>query len=167
MLLTDFPELRLQHDEELALLRVEWVGGNNMARFRAGSAHLLHLGRTLHPRHCLLDMNSLPDISAYDQIWLGMKWLPGLLKLPLARVVFLLDHGRVYQQATIETLLHLTGSLMKFDLQFFDDARPALNWLTDDSARVAGLLAEWDAPPAPFLAAPVSQLVPARTNNQL
>lgn len=153
MLLTDFPEMRLQYDAELALLRVEWVGGADMTRFRAGSLHLLHLARRLQLRHCLFDMDSLPDISAYDQIWMGVKWLPGVLKLPLARVVFMLEHSRVYHQATIDTLLQLASPFIRFDLQYFNDSEPALCWLSNDSARVAELMAEWQARPALLAAA--------------
>lgn len=158
MLLPDCPDLHLQYDAELALLRVRWADGH-MDNFRNCAQHLLEIGQLWQPRNFLFEMDSLPDISAHDQIWLGRHWVPKVLDLPLERVVFCISNSRVYHQVTIESLLFLVRPFIRFDVQFFGDAEPALRWLTGRSARLPELLAEWDTHQA---AAPMADAKPAQ-----
>lgn len=67
MLLYSAPNFWLQHDSTLELLRPEWVART----LRASALHLLELLQELQARHLLLDMNSVPNLSVDDQLWLG------------------------------------------------------------------------------------------------
>ena len=141
MIIATIPDLSLQYDEALGLLRVEWCSGQDMRTFRASATQLLLLLRQLDVRNMLLEMNTFPDISVYDQVWLGTNWMPVLVKLPLERV-----------QLAIDSLLALSRPFIKFDIQFFAASLPGLHWLSDYSDRLPALLAEWEARfgPAPL-----------------
>lgn len=145
MIITDIKEFSIQYDEPLHLLRVEWAAGHDMRRLRPALEQLSQLALRLQVTHGLLAIDTLPDISAYDQIWLGSQWLPKLEGLWLKQAVVVLSSARVYNQQAIETLVTLNRSYVKFDFQFFSQSVAAMHWLTNESQRLPDLLAEWDA----------------------
>lgn len=145
MIITDIKELEIQYDESLQLLRVEWAAGSDMRRLRPALEQLRQLATTFHVTRGLLSLNNLPEISAYDQIWLGAQWLPKTGKLALRQAVIVLASSQVYNQQAIETLLMLNRVHIKSDIQFFTYATSAMHWLTAESERLPVLLAEWEA----------------------
>ena len=151
VLITTIPDLSLQHDQALGMLRVEWAAGKDMRTFRASAEQLLELARNLEVRSMLLNMNSFPDISVYDQVWLGVSWMPVLVKLPLARIVLAIHRRRVHNQLAVDSLIGMFRPFIKFDIQFFHASVPGLHWLCDYSDRLPALLAEWQAVHGPEL----------------
>ncbi|MGI4743723.1 MAG: hypothetical protein ACRYG7_51880 [Janthinobacterium lividum] len=149
MIITDIKELKIQYDESLQLLRVEWAGGPDMRRLRPALEQLRQLASGLAITHGLLNISSLPDISAYDQIWLGAQWLSKTSKLALKQAVIVLASSQVYNQQAIETILTLNRVHIKFDIQFFSHATSAMHWLTTESGHLPALLAEWEAAHGP------------------
>lgn len=149
MIITSIPDFSLQYDEELSLLRVEWAAGNDSRNLRASALELLRLDQELGMHNLLLNMNTFPDISVYDQVWLGANWMPGILKLPLQRVVLVNHRHRVHNQLAIESMLALVRPFIKFDVQFFSNAASGMGWLSDFSSRLPQLMAEWDVVHAP------------------
>lgn len=154
MIITDIKEFKIQYDASSQLLRIEWAGGPDMRRLRPALEQLRQLANEYVVTHGLLNISSLPDISAYDQIWLGAQWLPKIGKLALQQVVIVLASSQVYNQQAIETILMLNRVHIKFDMQFFTQPIPAMHWLTTESGRLPALLAEWEAaygptPPPP------------------
>ncbi|HEX8659692.1 MAG TPA: hypothetical protein VF690_19270 [Hymenobacter sp.] len=145
MMINTIPALSLQYDSALALLRAEWIAGEDMRMFRTSAEQLLGLTQRLGVRHLLLDMNSVPDISVYDQLWLGAHWTPILLSLPLDRLVLVINRWRVHNQLAVDSLIALARPFIKFDIQFFSVVVPGLHWLSDYSSQLPALLAEWDA----------------------
>ncbi|RYE89614.1 MAG: hypothetical protein EOO37_04700 [Cytophagaceae bacterium] len=146
MLLTTIKEFKIQYDDLLHLLRVEWVAGHDMRRLRPALEQLYQLANQLQITHVLLAIESLPDISAYDQIWLGSQWLPKTASLALKRAIIVLSSRQVYNQQAIETLLSISRLYIRFDFQFFRQSVSAMHWLTGESPRLPELLAEWDGP---------------------
>ena len=110
---------------------------------------LLRLDQELGMHNLLLNMNTFPDISVYDQVWLGANWMPGIVRLPLHRVVLVNNRHRVHNQMAIDSMLALVRPFIKFDVQFFPSAASGMNWLSDFSPRLPDVLAEWDAVHAP------------------
>ena len=145
MIITDIKELKIQYDEPLHLLRVEWAAGRDMRRLRPALEQLSQVAIRLQITHGLLAIDTLPDISAYDQIWLGSQWLPKTERLSLKQAVVVLSSGKIYNQQAIETLLMLNRNHVKFDFQFFSQSVSAMHWLTNESRRLPALLAEWDS----------------------
>lgn len=144
MIITSIPDLSLQYEEALSLLRVEWAAGEDMRTFRTSADHLLQVVNKYGVKNMLLEMNTFPDISVYDQVWLGVSWMPVLVKLPLERVVLAIHRRRVHNQLAIDSLIALFRPFIKFDIQFFSTALPGLHWLSDYSGRIPDLLAEWN-----------------------
>ncbi|MGI4741005.1 MAG: hypothetical protein ACRYG7_38040 [Janthinobacterium lividum] len=145
MIINDIKELNIQYDEPLQLLRIEWVGGHDMRRLRPALEQLHQLAHRFRVTHALLALGNLPDISAYDQIWLGSQWLPKAERLHLKQAIVVLDSKQVYNQQAIETLMGFGRPQPKFDFQFFRQATTGMHWLTGDSPRLLDLLAEWEA----------------------
>ena len=145
MIITDIKELKIQYDEPLHLLRVEWAAGRDMRRLRPALEQLSQLAIRLQVTHGLLAIDALPDISAYDQIWLGSQWLPKTERLGLKQAVIVLSSGKVYNQQAIETLLMLNRNHVRFDFQFFSHSIAAMHWLTNESRHLPALLTEWEA----------------------
>ena len=145
MIITSITDLSLQYDEPLGLLRVEWASGTDMRTFRASAEQLLQLSQRLAVRHLLLNMNTFPDISVYDQLWLGAHWLPGVVQLTLERVVLVIHRRRVHNQLALDSLIAMARPFIRFDIQYFPQPGPGLHWLSDYSDRLPVLLAEWDA----------------------
>jgi hypothetical protein len=144
VIITSIPDLSLQFDEALSLLRVEWAAGEDMRTFRTSADMLLQLVNQHRIKYMLLEMNSFPDISVYDQVWLGVNWMPVLVNLPLERVVLAIHRRRVHNQLAIDSLIALFRPFIKFDIQFFSTATPGLHWLSDYSDRIPELLNEWE-----------------------
>lgn len=130
-------------------MRVEWASGDDTRNLRASATQLLRLDQELGMHNLLLNMNTFPDISVYDQVWLGTNWMPGIVKLPLQRVVLVNNRHRVHNQLAIESMLALVRPFIKFDVQFFPTAASGMRWLSDFSPRLSDLLAEWEAVHAP------------------
>lgn len=151
MIITTISDLSIQYDEQMGLLRVEWASGQDMRTFRTSAEQLLQVAHQLGVRHMLLEMNTFPDISVYDQVWLGINWMPVLVKLPLERMVLAIGRRRVHNQLAIDSLIALSRPFIKFDIQFFSTAIPGLHWISDYSNRIPALLAEWDALHGPAL----------------
>lgn len=167
VIINSISDLSLQYDEQLGLLRVEWASGDDSRTLRASASKLLELDELMTVRHMLLNMNTFPDISVYDQVWLGTSWMPAITRLPLERVVLVNHRRRVHNQLAIDSLIALSRPFIKFDIQFFPQPGPGLQWLSDYSPRLPALLAEWDALhgpatglPAPGLLEPRSQFRP-------
>ena len=150
MIITSIPEFSLQYADELGLLRVAWAAGDDMRTFQSGAGLLLNLISELRVRHLVLDFNTLPDISVYDQLWLGANWMPGLMKLPVERVVLVINRRRVHNQLAIDSLIALSRPFIRFDIQFFPTVVSGLHWVSDYSGRMPALLAEWDAVHGPL-----------------
>jgi hypothetical protein len=142
MIISDIKEFRIQYDEQLRLLRVEWAAGHDMRRLRPALEQLQQLAQHLQATHGLLSLSDLPDISAYDQIWLGSQWLPKTERLALKQAVVVLDSKQIYNQQAIETLL-VFGRQSRVDFQFFRQAVTGMQWLANDSLRLPALFAEW------------------------
>ena len=149
VIITSIPDFSLQYDEELSLLRVEWAAGDDTRNLRASALALLRLDQELNMQNLLLNVNTFPDISVYDQVWLGTHWMPGIVKLPLQRVVLINNRHRVHNQLAIESMLALGRPFIRFDIQFFPNAASGMDWLSDFSPRLPGLMAEWNAVHAP------------------
>lgn len=143
MIINSVKELCVQHDIELGVTRVAWVGGRQMSGFRAAFEELCRLVRDLEASRVLLDLNMLPDISVYDQLWLSKNFIPSLLTLPLRQVVVVLTAKRIYNQHVVEDLLGAVSLYIRFDLQFFAQPEAGMHWLTDYSPRLPALLIEW------------------------
>lgn len=149
MIITSIPDFSLQYDEGLSLLRVEWAAGDDTRNLRASALQLLRLDQELGMQNLLLNMNSFPDISVYDQVWLGTHWMPGIVRLPLERVVLINNRHRIHNQLAIDSILALMRPFIKFDIQFFPNAASGMRWLSDFSPRLPEVMAEWDAVHAP------------------
>jgi hypothetical protein len=149
VIITSIPDFSLQYDQELSLLRVEWASGADTRNLRASATQLLRLDQELGMHNLLLNMNTFPDISVYDQVWLGAHWMPGIVKLPLQRLVIVNNRHRVHNQMAIDSMLAMVRSFIRFDIQFFPTAASGMNWLSDFSPRLPDVLAEWDAVHAP------------------
>ncbi len=145
MIIRSISDFRLQYDEPLSLLRLEWLSGTDTSTLRASAGQLLLLARQRAVRNLLLNMNTVPNISAEDELWLGTNWLPGMVELPLERVVLVIASDQTHNQLAIDSLHDLVQPAIHFDVQYFTDSDSALHWMTDNSARLPALLAEWDA----------------------
>jgi hypothetical protein len=144
VIINSIPDFSLQYDKELSVLRVEWAAGEDARNLRDSAMRLLRLDQEL-----LLNMNTFPDISVYDQVWLGANWMPGIVKLPLQRVVLINNRHRIHNQLAIDSILALMRPFIKFDIQFFPNAASGMRWLCDFSPRLPELMTEWDAVHAP------------------
>lgn len=159
MIINSIPDFSLQYDQELSVLRVEWAAGDDTRNLRASATQLLSLDRELGMHNLLLNMNTFPDISVYDQVWLGANWMPGIVKLPLQRVVLINNRHRIHNQLAIESMLALVRPFIKFDIQFFPNAASGMGWLCDFSPRLPEVMAEWEALHAPG-AEPMLKTIP-------
>ena len=145
VIINSISDLSLQYDEPLGLLRVEWTSGTDMRTFRSSVEQLLQMSQKLNVRRTLLNINTFPDISVYDQVWLGTNWMPEVVRMNIERVVLVIHRRRVHNQLAIDSLIALARPFIKFDIQYFPQAVAGMHWLNDYSERLPALLAEWDA----------------------
>ena len=145
MLLHDRPELHIQYDSEAHLLRTCWTGRTPTECLRATAGLLVALAQRHQARCYLLDLKPLNDITVYDQIWLSTHWVAQMPDLSLRRVAVLLNERHLHNQMAVESVVASGRAHFPFEVQLFSESRSALRWLTDDSARVPSLLAEWNA----------------------
>lgn len=145
MIINTVAELCVQHDKPLDLVRVAWLANRSMRYFQHAFTQLRAIIMQLGASRVVLELNAMPDIPVYDQIWLSTTFMPALLRLPLKQVVVVLSARRVYNQQVVEGVLAAAAMHILFDVQFFAQAETALAWLTDDSPRLPLLLREWAA----------------------
>ena len=144
LIISSIPDFRLQHDEILGLLRLEWISDDGTRTLRTSAGQLLHLARQLAVRVLLLDMNTVPNIPVEDELWLGTQWMPGIVQLPLEHLVLAIDSSRIHNQLAIDALHDLVQPAIRFESHYFSDVDSAMHWLTHDSGRLPALLAEWN-----------------------
>lgn len=144
MIINKIEEFCIQNDESLNVARVSWVGGRNMRHFQRAFTQLQRVLTYLGVGRVVLDLNALPDVPVYDQLWLSTSFMPALIRLPLRQMVVVLAGQRIYNQHVLEGLLTAVAKTISFDVQFFANAEAAMAWLTDDSPRLPALLAEWE-----------------------
>ncbi|MBC8085440.1 MAG: hypothetical protein H7Z21_19750 [Hymenobacter sp.] len=145
MIISSIPDYHLQYDEVLGLLRLEWISGDDTLTLRASAGQLLELARQLTVRTLLLDMNTVPNISVDDELWLGTHWMPGIVQLPLKHLVLAINSDRIHNQLAIDALHDLVQPAIRFESHYFSDADSALHWLTEGTDQLPALLAEWRA----------------------
>ncbi|MBJ6143708.1 hypothetical protein [Hymenobacter sp. BT559] len=145
MIIRHIPNFCLQHDAAFHVMLLEWVSLSDSRLFRTSAQQVLALLQQLEVRHLLLDMNTVPDLPLADQEWLGTHWMPGLVALALERLVLIIDSHRVHNQLAIDALHDLVQPAIRFSSHYFADVASALDWLTDGSARLPALAAEWAA----------------------
>ena len=145
MIISSIPDFHLQHDEALGLLRLEWISGEGTHTLRTSAGALLSLARRLAVRILLIDMNTVPNISVADELWLGTHWMPGIVQLPLEHLILVIDGDRIHNQLAIDALHDLVQPAIRFQSHYFSDADSALHWLADGTGRLAALRAEWQA----------------------
>jgi len=143
MIINSINELYVQHDGPLNLVRVAWAVGGSMRHFQQAFTQLRDIMQQLAVGRIVLELNAMPDISVYDQMWMSTHFMPALLKLPLQVVVVVLSARRVYNQHVVEGVLAAAALRIRFDVQFFTHPEAAMAWLTDDSPRLPLLLREW------------------------
>lgn len=127
----------------LRLLRLEWISGTGTSTLRASATQLLLLARQLAIRSLLLDMNTVPDISVEDELWLGANWMPGIVQLPLDHLILVISTDQVHNQLAVDALHDLVQPSIRFESHYFADADSALQWLAEGTDRLPALLAEW------------------------
>ena len=143
MIITTIAELCVQHDKPLDLVRVAWMAGRSIRYFQQAFTQLHKIITQVGVSRVVLELNAMPDIPVYDQLWLSTTFMPALLKLPLKQVVVVLSAQRVYNQQVVEGVLAAASMSILFDVQFFAQSEAALAWLTDDSPRLPLLMREW------------------------
>ncbi len=147
MFISSIKEFRIQHDEQLDIMRIEWIAGKKMNRFREALGQVLKLAKEIQMTRFLLDISSLSDIPVFDQLWLSTHFMPVLLELPLRRVVVVIGSNNIYNQHVVEELLMAVRPLIRFDVQYFTQADGGMYWLTDNTSGLRALLAEWEQNP--------------------
>ena len=145
LILNSIPDFRLQHDAVLGLLRLEWISEADTATLRSSAEALLGLARQLPVRILLIDMNTVPNISVEDELWLGLNWMPGIVQLPLHHLILAIDITQLHNQLAIDALHDLVQPAIRFESHYFSDADSALHWVCEGTGRLPALLAEWHA----------------------
>ncbi|QKG54203.1 hypothetical protein [Hymenobacter sp. BRD67] len=143
MIINKITEFCIQYDEISSLMRVAWMADRNMERFQQAFTQLRVLVKRLCVKRIVLELNMMPDVPVYDQLWLSTKFMPALFTVPLEQVVIVLSAQRVYNQQVVEGVLMAVDAQLPFEAHFFTHPAPALAWLTDESPRLPGLWAEW------------------------
>ncbi|MGI4873955.1 MAG: hypothetical protein ACRYFX_22575 [Janthinobacterium lividum] len=135
----------MQCDARLRLLRVKWKKDGSASHFRDTYTQLLDLAEQLNSCRVLCELEEQPDISVYDQLWIGSYLIPRLLPLPLERLVICMSSARVYNQQVVESILDAAPASFtaRCDVQLFTQPLAALQWLTDNSPLLPEVLAEW------------------------
>lgn len=143
MILSHIPALIVQADASLRLLRVRWSGGRGPQPYREALAGLVELAREHGTTRLLLELEDFPDIPVFDQLWLSTTLWQRAAHLQVQQVVIILSARRVYNRHVVESLLTQPHTHIRADIQFFAQPDSALDWLTNHSARIPDLLAEW------------------------
>ena len=143
MLIKSIPDFCLQYDELLGLLRLEWVSADDTHTLQQSAAQLLLLARQLQVRVLVLDMNTVPNISIDDELWLGKHWMPGIVQLPLEHLVLIIDGSQVHNQLVVDALHDLVQPAIHFESHYFSSPEAALEYFSESTDMLPQLMAEW------------------------
>lgn len=138
--------MQVQHDTECQFMRFQWAGGPDNHYLRAGMAHGRDRVVFHRPVRVLLDFTNLPPISLMDELWMSVHWFPKVAGPPLQYVAMIFAREQVHNQMASEAILRVGRHLFNFQLQFFEEATAALDWLIEGNRTAARQLqAEWNA----------------------
>lgn len=127
-------------------MRFQWVGGYDGRTLRAGMRYCRDLVETHHPFYVLVDFHGMPPVEMRDELWMSLHWFPRVSRRPLRTVAVIYSPEQLHNQMAVEAMLWFGKQFMHFQLQVFEEALPALDWLTNgDMAGSQRLVAEWDA----------------------
>ncbi|GAB2948149.1 hypothetical protein GCM10027048_11290 [Hymenobacter coalescens] len=132
-----FDSLVLFHDPNLRLLYHRWRGHYNMHRFQAAAEYVQGWLRQYHVESWIVDLNDLPNLGLEEQAWISDELVPSVAPLTALRQLALVLSPNVYNQLTVESLLHSYGGRLGFEVQFFADAPAAFEWLINPTSVAA------------------------------
>lgn len=121
---------QLDYEPAHQLLRLQWQALSSLHHVRTCLLAVYERVREQGACRVLLDLHGMPELSAQDRYWLETCYLPLLPKLPLQQVGLVLTSHTQHQ-----TLLEMSNVLPAFDVQVFDDAETALEWLRQPATR--------------------------------
>ena len=145
MILSRYDNLAIQYDEALSLLRFQWRNPYSLEQYREAIGHTATLMRDFRIKRVITDMRGLPTLTMGDQIWLATSWFPQVVKQELEFGALIVLDNHLYNQMVAESVIFLSRSFIKFDLQYFSDSSSALDWVTQSSASIPALQQEWEA----------------------
>lgn len=114
----------LWYQSDQHLLGLRWLTFSSLQQVRASLMAALSQFKRHRTHRLLLDLEGMPELSAADHYWLETAYFPALAHFPMRQVALVLTSHRQHQ-ALLESSVHQ----FPLDLQVFDDAATALEWL--------------------------------------
>ena len=117
-------EFLIRYEQPGEVLYTQWQALASIHRASPALEQLLGVVREQQTSAWLLDLHDMPDLLLLDQQWLEYYYLPRVAALPLRHLALVLKSQWQHQ-----TLLDARGLPPTFEVQIFDDAATALDWL--------------------------------------
>ena len=125
-------EFLIRYEQAGRVLYTQWQALASIHRASLALEQLLGMVRQQQIGAWLLDLRNMPDLLLLDQQWLEYHYLPSVAALPLRHLALVLK-----SQSQHQTLLDARGLPPAFEVQIFDDAVTALDWLRQGEASPA------------------------------
>lgn len=122
------------YDPANGLLQLQWLALSPMHQAKDCLLEALQLVQRQRAQRVLLNLDGMPELSALDAYLLETNLLLALPALTVQQVALVLTS---YMQHQI--LLESSLRRPPFDIQVFDDAETALDWLQQSAVRPAPL----------------------------
>ncbi|GAB3300279.1 hypothetical protein GCM10027348_25140 [Hymenobacter tenuis] len=123
------PCFQIWYEPQHCLLRLHWQALSSFYQIQQCVPDVLERLQKEQIQGLLLDLDGMPDLSAMDQYWLEVRCLAGLPNLPLQHLALVLTSHTQHQM-----LLEVSLRQPAFEIQVFDDADTALDWLRSSAA---------------------------------
>lgn len=120
---------RVQYEPDYRLLNLQWRALSSIHQARDSFQQALETIQRHRIQRLLLNLDGMPELSALDSYLLETNYLLALPSLSLQQVALVLTSYMQHQM-----LLESTLRRPPFDIQVFDDAATALEWLRQPSA---------------------------------
>ncbi|MBT9393126.1 hypothetical protein KLP40_08115 [Hymenobacter sp. NST-14] len=117
-------EFLIRREQLGSVLYTQWQMRASIHRALPALEQLLALVRREQTGAWLLNLEDMPDLLMLDPQWLEYYYLPRVVALPLRHLALVLRSPWQHQ-----TLLDARGLPPAFEVQIFDDATAALDWL--------------------------------------
>lgn len=126
-------EFLIRYEQPGSVLYTQWQALASIHRASPALEQLLNVVNQEQVGAWLLDLQNMPDLLMLDQQWLEYQYLPRAVALPLRHLALVLKSEWQHH-----TLLYAHILPPTFEVQIFDDATSALDWLRQVAGPRAG-----------------------------
>ncbi|HYF02631.1 MAG TPA: STAS/SEC14 domain-containing protein [Patescibacteria group bacterium] len=126
-----FAKAYLYEIENALIFELKWIGFVESQDFRDTLDECIPLVLKYKPTHWLGNNKLMRVIAPKDQEWTSEYWFPQLLQNNFKKMA-IVEAQDLFNKRGVQKIFQKAGSIITFDIMYFDDVQKARAWLTGE-----------------------------------